>query len=88
MTFKPKVIKFIEGKEFRWKGKVLVKGIFDGEHIFRIEENEEGQTLFHHEEIFTGVLASTLVYFKGGKMQQAFRNTNEAMKKRAESTNI
>ena len=39
MRFKPKVIKIICGKEFRWLGHLLFKGIFDGEHIFKITKN-------------------------------------------------
>ncbi len=29
MTFKPTVVKFERNKEFRWKGKLIMKGIFD-----------------------------------------------------------
>src|SRR5690606_24538713 len=37
MTFKPTVLVADPQREFRWKGKVLVNGIFDGEHFFRLE---------------------------------------------------
>ena len=31
MTFKPMVLIFEPNKEFRWKGKLGIKGIFDGD---------------------------------------------------------
>ena len=37
MTFKPVVMKFDQNREFRWKGKLLVTGLFDGEHFFILE---------------------------------------------------
>lgn len=38
MTFKPKVLAAERGKEFRWLGRVLFPGLFDGEHSFKFEE--------------------------------------------------
>ena len=41
MTFKP-TVKIIEPKtEFRWLGNLLFPGIFDGEHIFQLEQINE-----------------------------------------------
>src|SRR5262245_58119737 len=37
MTFKPKVLKCEPGRELRWLGRVLIPGIFDGEHYFQLE---------------------------------------------------
>lgn len=38
MTFSPEVLKAERGKEFRWLGKFLVKGLVDGEHYFLLEQ--------------------------------------------------
>lgn len=37
MSFKALVLENQENKQFSWRGKLLVKGIFDGEHKFRLE---------------------------------------------------
>lgn len=37
MTFSPKVLVAERGKEFRWLGRVLMPGLFDGEHSFTFE---------------------------------------------------
>lgn len=34
MTFKPKILIVEPNKEFRWKGKLGINGIFDGKHYF------------------------------------------------------
>jgi CubicO group peptidase (beta-lactamase class C family) len=56
MTFKPVILKFEPNKEFRWKGKLGIKGIFEGEHYFVLEEHNNGKTKFIHGENFSGVL--------------------------------
>ena len=37
MTFKPTVLEAEPERELRWLGRVLLPGIFDGEHSLRIE---------------------------------------------------
>jgi len=83
MTFKPVILKFDTNKEFRWKGQLGIKGIFDGEHYFILEKVRENQTRFIHGEVFSGILASVM-----GKMlnktQEGFYLMNEAIKKESE----
>lgn len=55
MTFRPTVTVADAPRELRWVGRVLMPGLFDGEHWFRIEPREGGSTL-HHGEQFTGML--------------------------------
>src|SRR5690606_9579913 len=50
MVFNPVVLKYEENKEFRWKGKLGIKGIFDGEHYFILNKAENGNTKFVHGE--------------------------------------
>ncbi|MGB0789268.1 MAG: SRPBCC domain-containing protein, partial [Marinirhabdus sp.] len=52
MTFKPKVLVFDKNKEFRWLGKIFIKGFFDGEHYFQFIDNQDGTTTFVHGEKF------------------------------------
>lgn len=60
MTFKPVVLSYLAHKELRWKGKLLVGGLFDGEHIFELSENTAGTTLFIQRELFSGILVGMM----------------------------
>ena len=85
MTFKPTVLRFDENKEFRWIGKLFVKGIFDGEHYFQLIENQDGTTTFVHGEYFRGILVGLM----GGILENTkigFEMMNEALKKEVETT--
>ncbi len=83
MTFKPQVLVVEPNKEFRWKGKLGIKGIFDGEHYFILERIDQNQTKLTHGEKFSGMLVLLL-----GKMlektKEGFQLMNEAIKKESE----
>ncbi len=83
MTFKPVILKYEPNKEFRWKGKLGVKGIFDGEHFFILEELNKEQTKFIHGEIFSGILVSLLGNTLS-KTKAGFELMNESIKKECE----
>lgn len=83
MTFKPEVLAFEANKEFRWKGKLFLKGIFDGEHYFRLSDAGNGATRFVHGEKFSGFLVPLM----GGtldKTKVGFELMNEALKRECE----
>lgn len=83
MTFKPKILTFEPNKEFRWKGKLGINGIFDGEHYFILEYLDKNKTKFIHGEIFSGIL----VYFAGkmlDKTEKGFQIMNESIKNECE----
>lgn len=84
MKMKP-VITFVKwGVGFSWKGHLLFRGIFDGEHSFRLKSNSNGTITFLHSEVFTGVL----VPFCGALLastKQNFIAMNEALKNLVES---
>ncbi len=83
MTFKPTVLSAQPNRELRWLGRVLMPGLFDGEHVFRIEPRTPGCRL-HHGETFNGLLVPL---FAGALAQteQGFVAMNEALKRRVES---
>jgi len=83
MTFRPKVTMSDPARELRWLGHLGVRGIFDGEHYFRLEELPGGQTRLHHGERFTGV---TVPLFGGAlkKTERGFGLLNEALRERCE----
>ena len=85
MTFRPTVLNAEPNRELRWIGRILIPGIFDGEHYFRIEPQADGGVRFIQGEKFTGVL----VPFFGGIIKNAvrgFKEMNSALKDRAEGT--
>ena len=83
MTFKPTVKKADRGREFRWLGRFLIPGLFDGEHYFRLEPANDGGTRLIHGEQFRGILVPLM----GGVITKAvkgFEEMNVALKARAE----
>jgi hypothetical protein len=84
MTFKPTVLGVENERELRWLGRFILRGLFDGEHIFRLEALGEGRTRFTQAERFSGILVrafgSTL-----DKTELGFEQMNSALKARAEA---
>jgi hypothetical protein len=82
-TFKPRVLVAESGRELRWLGRLLMAGIFDGEHSLRIEPIDDARVHFVQSERFRGILVplfgSTLE-----KTARGFTAMNEALKQRAE----
>ena len=85
MTFKPVVTRVSENREFRWQGRLLFPGIFDGEHIFELEEAGDRKTNFVHRENFGGLLVPLLRKSLETATKQGFVDFNEALKTRCES---
>lgn len=86
MTFKPRIVALRPERELRWLGRLLVPGIFDGEHMFKLKPVEEGEaTLFTHREDFGGFLASTLLARVGRATLAGFEAMNDALKERVEA---
>lgn len=87
MTFKPTVLSAKTNSEFRWLGHFLFPGIFDGEHIFTIEGNENGSLLVQ-KEIFKGLLVPIVWSNMKKNTKTGFELMNKALKQRAEEANI
>jgi hypothetical protein len=83
MTFKPTILVAEPERELRWLGRVLLPGVFDGEHTFVIEPKQGGCRL-RHEESFRGLLVPLF----GGMLvetERGFTAMNEALKRRVEA---
>lgn len=83
-TFKPRVLRAADG-ELRWLGHLFVRGLFDGEHVFRIESLDESRSRMVQSETFTGLLVGPLMRRYGTDTENGFRLVNESLKTRAES---
>lgn len=85
MTFKPRLIRVETNKELRWLGRLLMPGVFDGEHVFQLTRTDDGRTRFVHREEFRGVLVRPLLAMVGKKTASGFQRMNQALKARVES---
>lgn len=85
MTFKPTVLVFERNKEFRWMGRLLFKGVFDGEHKFELIDNGNGSTIFNHSETFKGILVGLFRKQLENNTEKGFELMNENLKKVVES---
>ncbi|HEY0508049.1 MAG TPA: SRPBCC domain-containing protein [Blastococcus sp.] len=56
MTFRPTVLAVEDGTLIRWRGRLGMPGLFDGEHELRLEPVPAGGTRFIQRETFTGLL--------------------------------
>jgi len=80
MKFKPRVLKFDQNQELRWKGKLFIKGLFDGEHYFQLIANQNGTTTFIHGENFGGILVRLLRKKLDTEIKEGFQEMNMALK--------
>ncbi len=82
--FNPELLELETNKALRWRGKLGMQGIFDGEHYFRLEELDEKTTKLIHGEHFTGVLVKPLLWLIGKATEQGFISMNKALKQISE----
>lgn len=83
-TFRPRV-RVADGRELRWVGRLWVRGLFDGEHGFRVEERADGGSLLVQDERFTGLLAGVIFRRFGDDWTTMFGAVNRALRDRAEA---
>jgi len=84
MRFQPTVLVAQPNRELRWKGKLFLPGLFDGEHYFKLEVKPGGGLTFHQGENFSGVLVPLFRRSLDGPTKQGFVAMNEALKREAE----
>jgi hypothetical protein len=84
MTFRPVVLVVAPERELRWLGRLLLPGLFDGEHAFGIEQLAE-TCRFLHAERFSGVLVPLFGEGLFEATRQGFEAMNAALKRRAEN---
>jgi hypothetical protein len=84
MTFTPVVLQYQLNRLFSWKGKLLVKGLFDGEHIFELIDNHDGTTTFIQSEKFNGILVPLFYKMIHQNTVNGFKQMNEQLKIQSE----
>lgn len=85
MTFNPVCLELIPERELRWLGHMIIKGLFDGEHIFEIKKIDPTHTLFIQRENFKGVLVPLLWKLISSSTKSGFDQMNKKLKQRAET---
>jgi len=80
MEFEPRIMQF-DQHELLWRGRLLIPGIFTGEHRFYLEKISENQVVFHQDEDFSGILVP---FIDPGQTKLGFETMNAELKARAE----
>jgi hypothetical protein len=85
MTFKPTVLEAEPGRRLRWLGRLLLRGLFDGEHSFEIEPLGANRSRLTQAERFSGLLVRPLAGSTLEKTERGFEAMNRALKERVEA---
>jgi hypothetical protein len=80
----PTVSKVIPAGELRWRRKLIIKGLFDSEHMFIIVPQGLEGTRFIQRKRFAGLLVPLAMPFIVRKTYRSFEAMNRALKKVAE----
>jgi hypothetical protein len=83
-TFKPTVRAVQANRELRWLGRLVLPGVFDGEHTLQIEPMDGDRSRFVQSERFSGLLVG-LVKGTLAKTEAGFEQMNVALKARVEA---
>lgn len=79
MTFK-------ENTELKWLGHLLIKGLFAGEHKFKLTDIGNGTTNFEQSENFSGILVNLFSKSLDKDTKNGFEQMNTELKLWAEKT--
>jgi hypothetical protein len=83
MRFRPTVMSVVPNREFRWLGKVGIRGLFDGEHIFELAPMGSQSTRFVQRERFRGIFLPFLARRLEREVRRGFDEMNRALRERA-----
>lgn len=84
-TFWPTLLNVVPQRELRWRGRVFVPGIFDGEHAFALEPLGARRVRFVQREAFRGLLVPLVWRWMAAPTRHGFGAMNRALKARAEA---
>lgn len=84
--FKPTTKIYEEERELTWLGRLLMPGIFDGQHSFVFTKNSDGTTTLVQSESFSGILVPFMKKKLNSEVKEGFKAMNEQLKELAEGT--
>ena len=85
MAFRPTVLVANAGVELRWLGRLIVPGLFDGEHYLQLFTQAPGRVRFVQGEKFNGLLVGLAKATLERGTRPGFIAMNEALKARSET---
>lgn len=85
MSFSPTVLKAEPQRELRWLGSLLIRGLFDGEHILTVEPLAENLVKFRQREKFSGLLVPLFWRSLDTDTRRGFNEMNAALKEHSEN---
>jgi hypothetical protein len=83
-TIRPEVLEADPARRLRWLGRLLLPGLFDGEHTFTIQPAGPGRTRLTQHEEFRGLLAPLVLRMIAKPTLASFHQMNQALKDRVE----
>jgi hypothetical protein len=86
MTLRPSVIELVEGRTLRWRGRLLMRGLFDADHQLLVEPLGPGGSRLVQREQFRGALVPLFRRSLDRGTLPAFHAMNQALRTRAERT--
>jgi hypothetical protein len=84
MALRPEVLEAEPGRRLRWLGRLLVPGLFDGEHSFTLEPAGPGRVRVVQREQFRGLAARPILAMIGKPTLAGFQQLHQALKARVE----
>jgi hypothetical protein len=82
--FRPVLLKVEPEHELRWRGRLFLPGLFDGEHSFVLEPLSRDRTLLRQCERFSGVLVPLIWNSLEDPTRRGFEALNESLRQRTE----
>lgn len=83
MSFRPTIVELVRHRELRWCTSLIMSSLFEGEHIFHLED--KGRTCkLQHTERFSGLLLPLLGTELFEMTRTGFEAMNAALRSRAE----
>jgi len=67
-------------RDLSWLGHLIIPGLFDGEHTFRLDDNHNGTTTFIHSENFSGLLVPLFRKMLEENTREGFIQMNNKLK--------
>ncbi|WP_142458491.1 SRPBCC domain-containing protein [Geodermatophilus aquaeductus] len=83
LTLRPRLLAADPPRELRWLGRLVLPGLMDAEHAFRLEPSGAGTRLVQ-EETFRGVLVPVVARSLDRGTLPAFEAMNRALRERVE----
>lgn len=83
MGFEPEVLQVDPSHALRWRGRLFMTGLFDGEHYFLLQPHAQGGTWLVHGEHFAGLLVPLLRNQLEAGTRPGFEAMNAALREQA-----